>query len=223
MTSPFGFLIPPAAPLTPPVQTISPNQLAYTIPSSAIKSHLAVFLLPGQTLPEGAAAALYIQFPGQDFKLLGALGEGKESAIFRVAGLKTGGANVPTGSTVPEVDMDADEPQQTETVGDVTVGISLEPAQDVQAKLEALKAQQSTTAQEPTSALALRPNVGSQSGNQQPSTKVLAKRIIQNAFNFLASFEGGNGMVPIKAFEGWWQKFERRVDNDPGFLEREQD
>lgn len=59
-----------------------------------------------------------------------------------------------------------------------------------------------------------------------PTTKVLAQRIIKNAFNFLASFAGGAGgseMVPLKAFREWWVKFERRVENDPGFLERDVD
>ncbi len=59
------------------------------------------------------------------------------------------------------------------------------------------------------------------------STKVLARRIVRNAFNFLASFagttaeQGGVEVVPLKAFQEWWVKFERRVEVDPGFLERE--
>lgn len=63
--------------------------------------------------------------------------------------------------------------------------------------------------------------------NKKPDTLVLAQRIIKNAFNFLASFsgnvEGGIEVVPLKAFEGWWGKFEARVRNDPGFLERDGD
>jgi protein Hikeshi len=59
-----------------------------------------------------------------------------------------------------------------------------------------------------------------------PPTKLLAQRIIKNAFNFLASFAGGSGgqeVVPLKSFQDWWTKFERRVENDPGFLERDGD
>jgi hypothetical protein len=60
-----------------------------------------------------------------------------------------------------------------------------------------------------------------------PDTRVLAQRIIKNAFNFLASFAGNtaNGIevVPLKSFQDWWAKFERKVQNDPGFLEREED
>lgn len=58
-----------------------------------------------------------------------------------------------------------------------------------------------------------------------PSTKLLAQRIIKNAFNFLASFSGGQDgqeVVPLKSFQDWWARFERRVENDPGFLERDE-
>jgi len=58
-------------------------------------------------------------------------------------------------------------------------------------------------------------------------TSQLAQKIIKNAFNFLASFSGNlaNGVevVPLKAFEEWWRKFEGRVKSDPGFLLRQGD
>lgn len=60
---------------------------------------------------------------------------------------------------------------------------------------------------------------------QQPSTLMLAQRIIKNAFNFLSSFSGQAGqveVVPLRAFEDWWKKFESRVRTDPGFLERDE-
>jgi len=68
-------------------------------------------------------------------------------------------------------------------------------------------------------------------GQQKPSTTtttlVLAQRIIKNAFNFLASFSGTTGaggveVVPLRAFEEWWKRFEARISADPGFLEREE-
>jgi len=51
-------------------------------------------------------------------------------------------------------------------------------------------------------------------------TKILAQRIIANAFNFLSSF--GSDVIPLKAFQEWWKKFEKKVEQDPTFLEREQ-
>jgi hypothetical protein len=55
-------------------------------------------------------------------------------------------------------------------------------------------------------------------------TKVLAQRIIANAFNFLASFSSGGPTgretVPLKSFQEWWKKFEGKIERDPSFLER---
>jgi hypothetical protein len=132
---------------------------------------------------------------------------------------------------IAEVDMDADVPategSARATHGDVTVGISIEPAATLEPQLAALAARQAQslasangTGGRQEHALAL-VNRG-QERAQQPSTKVLAQRIIKNAFNFLASFEGGDGKVSLRSFEDWWRKFERRVEMDPGFLEREE-
>ena len=114
-------------------------------------------------------------------------------------------------------------------VGDITLGISIEPAATLAPQLAAL-AQQRDLHKPPLppnnppnndiGALTLYNNGANRAS--RPSTKVLAQRIIKNAFNFLASFAaGGDDMVPLKSFEGWWRKFEGRVNADPGFLERE--
>lgn len=103
----------------------------------------------------------------------------------------------------------------------VTLGISIEPAQNVATQLANL--QSSNAASNAPSTALVRP----QQPRVAPSTKVLAQRIIGNAFNFLASFAAsdpssrGQEVVPLKSFQDWWAKFERRVDADPGFLERE--
>lgn len=102
--------------------------------------------------------------------------------------------------------------------GDINLGISIEPAASIQAQLASIQ-QASLVAVSSTgtpTAMVKRP----------PSTTVLAQRIIKNAFNFLASFAGGQGgkeVVPLRSFQDWWVKFERRIENDPGFLERDED
>lgn len=123
-----------------------------------------------------------------------------------------------------EDDMtDDDQPPQPNGTpsGDITLGISIEPATSVLAQLAALKPTSSAS-----TALVLSPR------SPQPThaipTKLLAQRIIKNAFNFLASFAGmtgpgGEEVVPLRSFRAWWEKFERRVEMDPGFLEREGD
>lgn len=97
--------------------------------------------------------------------------------------------------------------------GEAVIGISIEDASVVTEKMAGL--------QNPAAAAALQDTRGAPG----PDALVLAQRIIKNAFNFLAGFSGntagGVEVVPLKAFEEWWKKFEGRVRADPGFLERD--
>ena len=116
--------------------------------------------------------------------------------------------------------MDAPEDGQP-TNAELTLGISIESADSVSAQMAALSSSSTSSITNPSSALVVA------KATQVPDMVVLAQRIIKNAFNFLASFSGNtaNGVevVPLKAFEDWWRKFEGRVRNDPGFLERDGD
>ncbi|TLS28059.1 hypothetical protein PpBr36_01708 [Pyricularia pennisetigena] len=203
----FG-LVPANLPLvTEPTEVISPTSFIYSIPPVRTFSHIVIFLLPGVALPENTAAAIYLVTPPPTpgappgSKFLGGIGPGKESAIFNLKGsLPADGAAAAAGAPP------------------VVIGISIEPADSVSARIAEVKAASSSS-------------VGNQQQQEQhsnalvvrPSTLVLAQRIIQNAFNFLSSFSGTAGqveVVPLKAFEDWWKKFESKVRTDPGFLER---
>lgn len=194
MSSAFG-VIPAGLPLiTEPTSSPSQTSFLYTLPSTKPFSHIVVLLLPNITLPPGTAAAIYVSTAADvasgnpNFRFLGGIGPGKESAMFKVGG---GGV-----------------------AQDLVLGIDVETEAEVGAKLQELAASKGTE--------------GAGGAGQQPSTAVLAQRIIQNAFNFLASFSGTAGpggveVVPLKAFEAWWKKFESRVKADPSFLEKQQD
>ncbi len=153
------------------------------------------------------AATVWVQIPpSTEFKLLGGIGVGKESAIFKV---NPGSSNIGNGNgdamtDDPSIVNPAAAPMAT---GDIVVGISIEPAAQVEQQLANLKTGSSTAL--------VRVNA------TPVTTKVLAQRIIGNAFNFLASF--GSDTVPLKAFQDWWTKFEKKVELDPSFLEREGD
>ncbi|KAL8910504.1 MAG: hypothetical protein Q9171_004200 [Xanthocarpia ochracea] len=224
---PFGIILPSRPVITTPV-TISATQYAFSIPSSPPFSHVVVFLVPGNVLPAETLAAVYIQFPGPnpEFKLLGAIGNDKQTAIFKVGGgenpnstMGFPAAAAAAGAGTEDEMTDEPIPVANGTAPDaqIAIGISIEPAATVEAQVALLR---------PSSAL-----VRGDKSQLRPSpvtTKVLAQRIIKNAFNFLASFAGettvgGEEMVPLKSFRGWWEKFERRIENDPGFLEREVD
>jgi protein Hikeshi len=196
--------------------TYSATQFAFTIPAQPTFHHIVVFVLPGSVLPPDTAAAVYIQLPNESgFSLLGAISNEKPSAIFRI--------NNPVAAALSQdedamVDESAPTPTSLTGTGDIILGISIEPAVEVSQQLALLKSArvQSPVEPAPSMALATRP----------PSTKLLAQRIIRNAFNFLASFAGGSGdneVVPLRSFQDWWVKFEKKIELDPGFLERDDD
>ncbi|MCJ1275810.1 hypothetical protein MMC21_003613 [Puttea exsequens] len=222
---PFGLILPSRPVLTNPA-VISLTQFAFTFPASPTFSHIIVFLFPGTPLPEGTLAGVYVQLPGEaGFNFLGAIGAEKQTAIFRVSsgGVATNGSIKSDGFAEDEmIDVDAASPTVNDDAanrGNITVGISIEPIATVTTQIENLKTSQSKAL------IRTKP-----SGQSTPSlsTKVLAQRIIKNAFNFLASFAANTGagseeVVPMKAFQDWWAKFERRIEIDPGFLERNVD
>ncbi|KAI0817087.1 hypothetical protein GGR55DRAFT_619006 [Xylaria sp. FL0064] len=218
----FG-LLPAGQPLiTQPTSQPNETSFLYLIPSTTPSNpkpfaHLAVFLVPGITLPENTAAAIYIALnpsafaPGgagsaaANFKFLGGVGPGKESAVFKIGG---------TG---------------TSAEGGVVIGIDIEDAASVAERIQQIQ-QQSQKQTQSTALVTTNKSSGGNSGRGEgaPSTVLLAQRIIQNAFNFLSSFSGQVGrsgveVVPLKAFQEWWRKFENKIKNDPSFLERPQD
>lgn len=206
-TQPLFGILPTGHPLvTEPSSAPTPTSFLYILPSTTPTnpkpfSHLSVFLLPGITLPENTAAAIYLATNpevlasgGQpNFRFLGGVGPGKESAVYKVGA--TGGQE------------------------GIVVGVSIEDATSVASRIEEVSASKTDGTNTPSGALV-------KAGTQAPTTQVLAQRIIKNAFNFLASFSGQAGqveVVPLRAFEDWWRKFESRVRSDPTFLEREQE
>ncbi|KAK1974329.1 hypothetical protein LZ30DRAFT_413834 [Colletotrichum cereale] len=207
MSGPLFGIVPAGQPLlTDPTSAPSETSFLYSVSAARPFSHITVMLLPGIVLPPGTAAAIYFATAsdvsaatatGQtpNFKFLGGIGTGKESATFKIN----------AGSSTNSSDSGQD-------TGSVMIGVSIEPAESVFSRIQELSA-----------------NRSSQSGAaSQPSTQLLAQNIIKNAFNFLASFSGTAGpggveVVPLKAFEEWWKKFESRVRSDPSFIERTQD
>ena len=204
MSGPIFGIVPAGLPLiTEPTSTPSQTSCLYALPTSKSYSHIVVFLLPNVALPANTAAAIYLATASEvaaaaqsggtpNFRFLGGIGPGKESAMFKVGGS--------SASSSPEA-------------GGLVIGVSVEPADAVGPRLQELAAGKTT---------------GAVASAAQPSTAILAQRIIQNAFNFLASFSGTAGpggveVVPLRAFEDWWRKFESRVRADPSFLERQSD
>lgn len=226
---PFAIIL-PSRPVYAAPTALSPTQYAFSLPTSPPFTHIIVFLLPGTTLPPDTLAGVYVQFPNANpvFKFLGAIGNDKQSALFRVGGGLAAGPDTESGGAVIDQDemTDVDAPVSngsSASMPDVVVGVSIESAASIQAQSASLKTSN------PTSAPATTALVLTKRQQASPlSTKALAQKIIQNAYNFLASFAGTTGhgseeVIPLRSFKAWWEKFERRVEVDPSFLERESD
>ena len=229
MSAPAPFaLIVPSSPVYAAPTALSPTQYVFSLPSSPSFTHIVVFLLPGTNLPPDSLVGVYVQSPGEasGFRFLGAIGNDKQSALFRVGDALAAETNGQVEGSIDQdemVDIDASANTSSSATTPKVVGLSIEPAASIQAQLATLKPSgQSTNA--PSTALV--PTRQQQASSL--STKALAQKIITNAFNFLASFTGSTGpgdeeVVPLKSFKAWWEKFERRVEVDPSFLEREGD
>ncbi len=191
----FG-LVPAGLPvITTPTETPSPTSFLYALSSAATGgktfSHIVVFLLPGVVLPEGSAAAIYFVTPGN------------AGPNFKFRG------GIGPGKESAIFKLSSQE--------NLALGVSVESAESVAqrcAELDALKPGPG----------ALVP-AGQQAGNQQPSNTDPGAEDHQECLQLLLSgFSGTAGqveVVPLKAFEDWWRKFESRVKTDPRFLERD--
>ena len=148
----------------------------------------------------------------ESFQFVGGIGPGKESGIFKVAGTAT-----------QPVD------------GVVLVGIAIEDEGVVAGKVEEKKMAVVGPSQATGQVTAnggginaggmLVRSCGGEGGVGGVTTLQLAQRIITNAFNHLASHGqqlNGVEIIPLKAFQDWWRKFEARIRSDPTFLERPQ-
>ena len=203
----FGIVPAGQALITDATSTPSPTSLLYALPTTKPFSHVVVFMLPSVSLPDNTAAAIYLATANEvnsaaqagrppSFRFLGGIGPGKDSAIFKVSG----GAG-----------------ESSHAGGGLVLGVEIENAEAVSTRMQELAADKNPS------------RAGdSRAGVSQPSTAILAHHIIQNAFNFLASFSGTAGpggveVVPLKAFEDWWRRFEARVRSDPSFLEKRAD
>ena len=210
------------------------TKFAFTFPSSPSFTDVVVFFLPGTILPPDTAAAIYIQFPepnpgpnGPAFQFIGALANEKPSSVFKVRPSES--AATSQRSEAEEEDEMLDEGTGNISGGStpggtVTLGISIEPVQTVSPQLAQLEKEKAAEGTSMSTDLVRQ--FPEQRQRKEVSTKVLAQRIIGNAFNFLASFASpdpnnkGEDIVSLKSFRDWWTKFERRVEMDPSFLEK---
>ncbi|KAJ8096907.1 hypothetical protein POJ06DRAFT_271924 [Lipomyces tetrasporus] len=196
-----------------PVQTnlqqVDETKFVFLIEDGARVNHIVVFLLPGTVLDPSVAASVYFQWPGKPFQLLGAITNSKPSAIFRV----NQSSSSTTSTATTSIDDMVDDIPSIEQIT-ISLGISIEPAAQVEAQVNELRAKTNGN----TTALVTRTQ--QKSPVDPNSTAALANKIMSHAFNFLSGFATPDGMVSLKSFNDWWQKFQVKLGRDPNFLDR---
>ena len=96
--SPLGLLI-PGRPISTDFAMTSPTQFTAAIPAPGGVPELAVFLVPGQALPQGYGLALYFSLPPfTEWSALGTTSPASPSGIFR-----TGWPSTPAVAAAPEL------------------------------------------------------------------------------------------------------------------------
>ncbi|KAK4230022.1 hypothetical protein QBC38DRAFT_358097 [Podospora fimiseda] len=202
MDSPlFGLIVAGQPCTTQPSQILSPTSFLYTIPhpppspTTKPTTIITIFLLPGIQLPPQTGAAIYV------------ISSNPSSSSSPSE--KFVGAIGPGKESI----FFRIKPKET-----AMIGILIEPAQAI---LEKMAANEGALVKASSAA----GGAGQGGGGEANVLLSLAEKVIGNAFNYLASFSvdvpGKGVMVPLKAFEEWWKKFQSKARADPKFLERD--
>lgn len=188
------------------LQQVDVNKYVFELPDAHNINHLVVFLLGTIPFEPGYAATVHLLWPNKSWQMLGVLTNDKPSSIFRLKSAisSTEAANMP--STNAEL------------------GISVEPIQEVERQYRQMRQQSSS---------------GDDSGALVPSAiapslqnaKQFAEKTLQSLYDYALSYAtkldatmgmaGSNASVqvlPVKAFEEWYQNFLRKVQRDPSHV-----
>lgn len=216
------------------------NGMQHTIVLSSTKpktySHITLFILPNVAFPDNYIATVYFKLtPTDDFQLFGYLNNEKPSAIFKVKMPKAGYSDSTNNDDLGEIDMDDDDGSTVpmsdinNNLSEVLVGISIEPKEmgmETLANWKAQKAEAASTINNQSLVVSrnvptiMNINTPGQLAKYYPRlTQEMAGKIVQHAYNYLSGFLDEAGNVPIKKFDGWWDKFKNRLANDGSFID----
>ncbi|KAJ2787896.1 hypothetical protein GGI15_000315 [Coemansia interrupta] len=195
------------------LQQVDVNKYVFELPDAHNINHIVVFLLGTIPFEPGFGATVHLLWPNKNWQMLGALSNDKPSAIFR---LKTAAAGQDNNA----------QPMDTAVVAEL--GISIEPIQNIEQQLQQMRQSGNpSTALVPASAATAG---GAGSGGSLPLqvARQFAERTMQSLFDYATSFATrpdatmglfGSGapvqVLPVKAFEDWYNTFLRKVQRDP--------
>jgi len=240
----FGCVI-PGRPVQANVQQVGATRYVIQLERAETISHIAVFFLSDPPfIPPTQAVAIYLNWPGRDWKLLGMISYEKPSAILRLKGTPS---VFPAFSSSQNGEQEADSmelennmlPDSTTSIS-AFIGLSVEPFETVQVQLATIMLQQeeqtnvalsvfprqtiSPNRAIPTSLLSPLLNLST-----APTADVatLYQRLLKHLYNYVMSFagktqgKGGEENVPVRVFQEWFKVVEKKLKHNPKFLEQE--
>mmetsp|Transcript_24762 Transcript_24762/g.36326 ORF Transcript_24762/g.36326 Transcript_24762/m.36326 type:complete len:259 (+) Transcript_24762:66-842(+) len=177
----------------PPPDLSYEQQQQHSVNPTSIPD-IAFFLLPTTTLPPNHGVLLYYQASSTytnestGFELLGALTQAKPSGLFR------------TSWPTHEFFTTKVAPNN---IFSITLGVSIEPLENIQ------NLSGSTGSASITGGIEERVN--------------FAQKIALNLYNYMQSFDNGGAAqgqmtVPVKVFQRWLERFEKKCRLDPNFF-----
>ncbi|OAD57868.1 Protein OPI10 like protein [Eufriesea mexicana] len=178
-------------------QQIGENQFLITVPDADNINHIVVFLTGTIPFPDGTGGAVYFSWPDSNappnWQFLGYISNIKPSAIFKISTLKKNHEFENSNLGIFGVGKISHVAQ---------IGVSVEPIGAIE--------QQAATVTEATS----------------NSFLEFVQKMITSFLNYISSFSvtqaqmtpnPSENFVPLSAIQGWYETFERRLQQNPNF------
>lgn len=178
-------------------QQIGENQFLITVPDADDINHIVVFLTGTIPFPNGIGGAVYFSWPDPtappNWQFLGYISNAKPSAIFKISTLKKNHEFENSNLGIFGVGKISHVAQ---------IGVSMEPIVAIE--------QQAATVTEATS----------------NSFLEFVQKMLTSFLNYVSSFSvtqaqmtpnPNENFVPLSTIQGWYQTFERRLQQNPHF------
>ncbi|CAL7942731.1 protein OPI10 homolog [Xylocopa sonorina] len=178
-------------------QQIGENQFLITVPDADNINHIVVFLTGTIPFPDGTGGAVYFSWPDPtappNWQFLGYISNAKPSAIFKISTLKKNHEFENSNLGIFGVGKISHVAQ---------IGVSVEPIGAIE--------QQAATVTEATS----------------NSFLEFVQKMLTSFLNYVSSFSvtqaqmtpnPTENFVPLSTIQGWYETFERRLQQNPNF------
>ncbi|XP_063988155.1 protein OPI10 homolog isoform X1 [Diachasmimorpha longicaudata] len=183
------------------VLRMNDTQFLVTVPDADNVNHIVVFLTGNVPFPEGTGGAVYFSWPDPNappnWQFLGYISNLKPSAIFKIMNLKKNHEFENINDGIFGVGKISHVAQ---------IGISIEPLNVIESQANAL--------------------VNATVNATTNSSIEFAQKMLTSFVNYISSFSvtqsqmtpnPTENFVPLSSVQGWYEKFERRLQQNPNF------